>query len=618
MQKNLAIVALLAIALSACGGSGGGSTVPSAPTGSKPAAHASATFAIKIPAPSSASGTMRPKFVSPSTQSVKVSSGGSVLGTFNTTPTSPGCSSANGVTACSFDISQLATGSQTLTVDAYDGTNGSGNHLSTGNVTQTIVAGQANTISVTMSGVVASLSLGVVGGAFKAGTAVTPALTVMAKDADGNVIVGPGNYSAPVTITDADTSGITQLQVDGGAASTSVQVNGPADRVAIVYNGKNITSFGLSAAATGATPATATIYPTPTQLAFYKLPTASSSTYYEPALIATGPDGNEWFSYYGRTPTASGYGIGASTTSGTLTLYAAGTAPATNLINSSVRGISPGTGTTALFFTQATSRTTAVVSTISTSGTVTNYTDTGSVLCSGFQGYSVVADGHGGAWVGGTCGGSANEIAYLSSSGQITLAGSSAALSTIEQLIVGKDGNLYGVGTLTTGNGAIVQATVTGTGTLGTISTIDTGSGSTSAGTGSLYFLAQVPNGDIYVSNESGCQNPQSQIGRLALSAGFSSTNFSLLSLQQGCLYPGAVLGLADGSVWIGVYDYEEILQYIPSTGAQNYLPYTNNSTVFGESYGVALGSDGNIWSTEYDDVGYNLYDSGGLIKFAY
>ena len=73
----------------------------------------------------------------------------------------------------------------------YDEQNGEGNALSAATLTQTVLAGQANFVSATLNGIVASLGISLANASLPAGAAATTAVNVSALDADGNVIVGP-------------------------------------------------------------------------------------------------------------------------------------------------------------------------------------------------------------------------------------------------------------------------------------------------------------------------------------------------------------------------------------------------------------------------------------------
>lgn len=125
-------------------------------------------------------------------------------------------------------------GNDTITISLYDKTDGNGNELGQATVTQQIVAGQANTLSATIDGLVASVDLqplanqpaveattdasGATGYTISGGASITFAAS--AKDADGNVIVGPGDaitYSA-----DAVNSALSVSPVAGHADQFTV------------------------------------------------------------------------------------------------------------------------------------------------------------------------------------------------------------------------------------------------------------------------------------------------------------------------------------------------------------------------------------------------------------
>jgi hypothetical protein len=212
---------------------------------------ASVSFKIVIPQ-TSTSQRSRPAYVSSATQSATITvtpSGGSTG-----SPTAINCNTTS--LTCSGSVS-APVGSDTFTVNLYSGTNGGGNLLSTGTVTQTIVAGQANSVNVTFNGVVASLSVTI--GAATMGTAATAIpVTVNALDAAGNVIVGPGGFidanGNPVTtiaLTDSDASGATTL-------STSA-LSAPGTSVTLSYSGAVMNTAPTITATAGALTANATL-----------------------------------------------------------------------------------------------------------------------------------------------------------------------------------------------------------------------------------------------------------------------------------------------------------------------------------------------------------------------
>ncbi len=183
------------------------------PVGSHGSSGTSAALRIVIPkATGTSSKTRSPRYVSPATQSMTVvvtqhSGGAPVLNeTVGLTPTSTGCSSTLTSTICTLNL-PLGPGTYDMTLSTYDGYDSAhgtatGTELSAGqDIDFTIVAGQANTISVTLSGIPASLAVfsiasGVHGSQVDGFTVygfATQKLMVEALDPDGDVIIGPGS-----------------------------------------------------------------------------------------------------------------------------------------------------------------------------------------------------------------------------------------------------------------------------------------------------------------------------------------------------------------------------------------------------------------------------------------
>lgn len=214
MIRYSARFALLALTfvLAACGGGGkgAGSALPStASPASTPAASSAsrASFVITIPNPSAnTTSTKRPAYVSPATQSMTIAvlSGTTTVisQTVGLTTTSTGCTSSLANITCTLTLN-LNPGSYTASITTYDGTNGSGNALSTAQALSfTVTAGQNNIVPLGLSGIPTSIL------AF-AGTA-TNSVYVVAQDADGNFIVGPGAPTFTATGSGATVATITQ------------------------------------------------------------------------------------------------------------------------------------------------------------------------------------------------------------------------------------------------------------------------------------------------------------------------------------------------------------------------------------------------------------------------
>jgi sugar lactone lactonase YvrE len=262
-MKRFLSIALVGT-LAACGG-GGSTVVPNgSQSGGSPASHArsSATFTLKVPARSaSAAGRRSPQYVSPSTESLVVtltSQDGVAVSTpqpYAANIVSSACPPVSGSPTCTLAV-PASVGSDTFTVATYDATQTSanpttlaGNLLSTASVTTTVVSGAANTVSLTLSGVVASVALALSNAAPPTGTMATIGLTVTARDADNDVIVGPGTYETPITLADSDSSGATTL--------STTSVTSPSTSVTLTYDGNpaiaTITATAPSVSAASAT-----------------------------------------------------------------------------------------------------------------------------------------------------------------------------------------------------------------------------------------------------------------------------------------------------------------------------------------------------------------------------
>jgi len=239
-RRAFAACALLVASLAA-GCAHGESALPPTSKASSGLDRVTARFVIAVPARSAANAAQRrPAYVSPATESLTLAITGAttLTQTANLTPTSNGCSSTLATTVCTLAVA-LAPGTYTAAISTYDGTNGTGTLLSSGqNVGFTIVQGQANTIPLTLNGVphtlqVAAQSAGAqpTGASSFTITGVFPvSLEAIALDADGNIIVGPG---AP-TYTVAQTSGTAYATANPSASSpntftlTPPAVNGAA------------------------------------------------------------------------------------------------------------------------------------------------------------------------------------------------------------------------------------------------------------------------------------------------------------------------------------------------------------------------------------------------------
>jgi streptogramin lyase len=268
--------AFIAVLAAGCSGGGGG-TSATPPTGVQPSkGSASVTFTMHW---GTGTSTVQrtPRYVPATARSVSVTVNGGTPQYLNAPATTI--------------VIDAPVGTDTFLFQTYDDQNGQGNVLSRASVTQTVVLGAANSVSAVLNGVVASVAISLSNPAPNAGVPATVNVNVAARDADGNTIVGPGDYSVPIhlAINDSTNSGTLSL-------STNSLPNS-ATTATLTYNGGTLNS-GLPggptatvvASGTGISTVSAAFTPTPTFYQF-SIPVAAN----RPQWIAQGSDGNMWF-----------------------------------------------------------------------------------------------------------------------------------------------------------------------------------------------------------------------------------------------------------------------------------------------------------------------------------
>ena len=342
ITRRLAAAAMAA-ALSACGGGGGSGTSLTPPTGGNTGgATVPVAFATNWNTGSISSGTKKPDYVPPTARSVSVAVNGGTPQYLN-------------APASSITI-DAPVGTDTFAFQTYDAQNGQGNVLSRATVSQSIVAGTANTVTAVLNGVVASVALSLSNASPNAGVPATVNVNVAARDADGNTIVGPGDYSTPLhlAISDSTSSGTLAL-------STNTLPN-DATTATLTYNGGTLNS-GLPggptatvvASATGISTVSTAFTPRPTIYQF-SIPTPAN----KPRYIAAGSDGNMWF-----TEATPGNAIGRITPAGVVTEFPV---PTANAVPDHI--IAAGDGN--LWFTESGS-TANKIAKATTTGTITEF-----------------------------------------------------------------------------------------------------------------------------------------------------------------------------------------------------------------------------------------------------
>jgi hypothetical protein len=194
-----------------------------------------------------------PRYISAATKGMTMAFKGPSTFTkaIDLTPSNTDCSGSP--LQCTIAI-VLAPGKYTVTVDTYDKAPVAGaipvgaKLLSTARkVPLFIAAGVANTIDLTLDGVpatilVGGLPTGATGTAFS-----DQSFNVVAKDANGYIIVG--TYSTPITLTDSDTSGATTIVTAGSDSPPAGKLLSSSDTAALSYSGNAILPATITAAA---------------------------------------------------------------------------------------------------------------------------------------------------------------------------------------------------------------------------------------------------------------------------------------------------------------------------------------------------------------------------------
>jgi hypothetical protein len=168
-----------------------------------------------------------------------------------------------------------------FTIATYDQYAGRGNELSTTQVIVTVSSGM-NKVQAVLDAVPVSASVQRVVSLPEATPTSVP-LAVTAYDADGAMIVGPGNYTTPVILTDSDSS---------GGTTVTPKLSGPASKAVVTYNGTaNVTNAYISAqvgksSTQGQTTGFLRVVP---QYSEFNTPSGDPAT-----LIAAARDGTMW------------------------------------------------------------------------------------------------------------------------------------------------------------------------------------------------------------------------------------------------------------------------------------------------------------------------------------
>jgi streptogramin lyase len=273
-----AAVLIGALAAGCSGGGSSGSAVPR--PGAAKTVMASVTFTMNWTAPVPASVKRNPRYVPATARSVSVTVNNGTPQFLNA--------------PASTIVIDAPVGTDTFSFATYDAQNGQGNVLSRASVTKNIVLAAANTVTAVLNGVITSLSISLSNPAPNAGVPATVNVNVSGRDADGNTIVGPGDYSTPIRLSIQDDTN------SGTLSLSTTDLPNSATTATLTYNGGTLNS-GLPdgpiafvvARATGIATQAAAFTPTPTFYQF-SIPVAAN----RPQWIAAGSDGNMWFTEF--------------------------------------------------------------------------------------------------------------------------------------------------------------------------------------------------------------------------------------------------------------------------------------------------------------------------------
>lgn len=588
-SATLVFAGALTLVLGACGGGGGGSSTPptgpaAAPTAGAQAGSGTLSFAITIPSGSNAAANSRaPKYVSPSTASVTVTLAGQTtpLGTVNTAAGAPGCTASANGTTCTVTVTAPA-GNQTFNVATYSGPNGTGNQLSVARVPASISTNSTTTVPLALQGVVASVTAILGSTSVPVGAPAAVAVTIVAYDNSNNIIVGAGNFSSPVTVTDVDPSGNTSLtSTTPGVGQTqtdvaTVSVPAPGTSVTLNYNGNSVTAATITPSIGSSSGTAATFAPAGDVAVNFTTPPQTGVF----SAMAAGPDGNVWFAAINDCCTYPA-NIDKVAPNGSVTVYN------TNTPYSYIYGLAPSSDKSSLWFGDDNGD----VGRIDTSGNV-SYASSANTPCEsentvcGEVDYMVLGP-DGNDWFS-DCG--YGYIGYVTPQGAIVefdptqLPGWQGEYSSPEQIAFGSDGNLY----VADEDGYVDQITITND-VPSSIVVLPNPAGC------EVYSLAIGPDGNPWFGDD--CAN----IGTVPLSSfnAGSLLEWSIAGIDNG--NPIDFLIGSPGGLWAtddsdgAVYQISN-LSGVSAAQPPSVTPVTVFAYGGADSYVENLGPDNNLW----------------------
>ncbi len=521
-----------ALLIAGCSGGGGSAVTPALTTApSRPQAAAKVTFTMHW-APATQSAVRNPRYVPATARSISVTVNGGVPQYLNA--------------PASTLVIDAPVGTDTFAFATYDEQNGQGNVLSRASVTQQIVLAAANAVSAVLNGVVASLAVSLSNPAPNAGVPATVNVNVAARDADGNTIVGPGDYSTPVHLAVT----IPAAKENGTLSLSTTTLPNSATSATLTYNGGTLSTATVTATATGVSTVSTAFAPTPTVYRF-SLPVAGN----RPQFIAAGSDGNMWFT---ESP---GNAVARITPAGVVTEFPVPTAAANP---QQIIGASDGN----LWLTEFSAN---KLARLTTSGTFTEY----STLFApppNDNPFGLVDRGDGNIWY------VANGSSRVGFQGETSGVAGETSIPTANSgpygIAAAPDNNLY--------------YTESATDKIGRVTNLFTAQSEISLTAGSIpEGIVRGPDGNLWFT-----EFGTSKIGRLSPSPSFSVTEFSTLTAN------GAPTGITvgqDNALWFTESGQDKIGRI--TTGG-TVTEYASPVTGLGLK-GIAVAPDGSLWFCE-------------------
>jgi streptogramin lyase len=541
---------------------------------------------IKVPrAPKRARGRqLRPYFVASSTQGVQivVYAQGSTTPLATTTvgiaPGSTLCQPVTGGRSCTV-AAEAPVGNDTFTITTYDAAPSGGSftgakQLGFGTANKTVVKGHANSIGVTVGGVVAASAVVLSWPNTQVINNDTQTVTVSAKDADGNTLVSDGWFDANGNaVTMAISSGnispislvIAPTTATFAAPTATLTYTSSQASPAQIQNGL---STQISAAPSNGTTVGSAL------LTFVK-PAITEYTNTTNYLygIAVGPDNALWYVENGANK------IGRITTGGSISEFSTG-------MTSGAMAQSIASGPDGrLWFTESGL---GKVASITTSGTIAEYlTPSGNTDSP----YGIVAGPDGNMWFTEDASAHSNIGKFLPSAldggfpNSILEYATPTANSNPAQIAVGPDNKLWftestvdKIASITTaGTGGIDYALVS--------NSIEQG-GITAGSDGAMWFAEQNP----------GAADPNAghRIGRITTSGSISLP----VTFANTFASPAGIVTGPDGAIWFAENGNNAIGRISPTDPTHTLVEFPVPTTG-GNPYSIVKGPDGALWFTE-------------------